>query len=251
MKVSYCKRWTRMSISKMYLDVIAGMEGFKEDAKFLNDLMVLARRMDAVKWTAPADSIKWDNYVVRDGKKAIDQHIGVCFEQAAALAHIWKNEIKSEIPVSAVYVRIIEKGKPWIGHADLIISKSPSEVYLVSPLRRKQRVRRYPSLDILMKQYLVNTILDINNTKLYDTLGFAEHTPKLTEYTLKLKEQVKETNIDDFDVKLTVYNPLDKSLYNKYTALEFGERILKKYGLYVPSKDLEKVKIEGVETIIE
>lgn len=239
-----------MSISKMYLDVVASMEGFKDDAKFLSDLMALARRMDAVKWTAPANSIKWDKYIVHDGKKAIDQHVGVCFEQTAALAHIWKNEIKSEVPATSVYVRIIEKGKPWIGHSDLIISKSPSELYLVAPLHRKQRVRRYPSLDVLMKQYLVNTILDINNTKLYDTLGFAEQTPKLTEYTLKLKEQVKETNIDDFDVKMAAYDPLDKSLYNKYTALEFGERILKKYGLYVPTKDFSNVKIEGVETII-
>lgn len=228
----------------MYLDVVASMEGFKEDAKFLSDLMVLARCMDEVKWTAPADSIKWDKYIVRDGKKAIDQHIGVCFEQAAALAHIWKNEIKSEIPVSAVYVRIIENGKPWIGHADLIILKSPSEVYLVAPLHHKDRIRKFPSLDVLMKQYLVNTIIDINNTKLHDTLG-------LTEYTLSLKKQVKETNIDDFDVKLTSYNPLDKSLYNKYTAFEFGERILKKYGLYEPTKDLSKVKIEGVETVIQ
>ena len=233
-----------MSISKMYLDVVAGMEGFKDDAKFLNDLMALARCIDEVKWTAPPDSVDWKKYVVRDGKKAIDTHIGVCFEQTAALAHIWKNEIKSEVPVSAVYVRIIEKGKPWIGHSNLIIPKSPSEVYLVSPLHRKQRVRRYPSLDVLMKQRLVNTILDISETKLDDTLGFSQ-------FALKLKEQVKEMNIDDFDVKLALYDPLDKSLYNKYTAPEFGERILKKYGLYKPTKDLSKVKIEGVETVLE
>lgn len=228
----------------MYVDVVASMEGFKEDAKFLDDLMVLARCMDEVRWTAPADSIKWDKYIIRDGKKALDQHIGVCFEQAAALAHLWKNEIKSEIPVSAVYMRVIEKGKPWTGHSDLIISKSPSELYLVAPLRRKQRIRRYPSLDVLMKQHLMNMIIDITQTKLVDTLG-------LTEYSLSLKEQVKETNIDDFDFELAVYDPLDKSLYNKYTALEFGERILKKYGLYKPTKDLSKVKIEGVETIIQ
>ena len=233
-----------MSISKMYLDVVASMEGFKEDAKFLDDLMVLARCIDEVKWTAPADSIKWDKYIIRDGKKAIDTHIGVCFEQAAALAHIWKNEIKSEIPVSAVYVRIIEKGKPLIGHANLIIRKSPSEVYLISPLHRKERVRKYPSIDVLMKQRLVKMITDITNNKLQSTLGFSQ-------FTLKLKEQVKETNIDDWDVELALYDPLDKSLYNKYTALEFGDHILKKYGLYVPSKDLSKVKIEGVETIIE
>ena len=228
----------------MYVDVVASMEGFKEDAKFLDDLMVLARCMDEVRWTAPADSIKWDKYIIRDGKKALDQHIGVCFEQAAALAHIWKNEIKSEIPVSAVYVRTIEKGKPWIGHANLIISKSPSEVYLVAPLDRKNRIRKYPSLDVLIKEELVNTILEINDTKLYDTLGFSQ-------FTLKLKEQVKEMNIDDWDVELAVYDPLDKSLYNKYTAPEFGNHILKKYGLYKPTKDLSKVKIEGVETIIQ
>lgn len=228
----------------MYVDVVASMEGFKEDAKFLNDLMTLARRMDAVKWTEPANSIKWDKYIVHDGKKAIDQHIGVCFEQAAALAHIWKNEIKSEIPVSAVYVRTIEKGKPWIGHANLIISKSPSEVYLVAPLDRKNRIRKYPSLDVLIKEELVNTILEINDTKLYDTLGFSQ-------FTLKLKEQVKEMNIDDWDVELALYDPLDKSLYNKYTAPEFGNYILKKYGLYKPAKDFSKVKIEGVETVIE
>ena len=233
-----------MSISKMYLDVIASMEGFKEDAKFLDDLMVLARCIDEVKWTAPADSIKWDKYIIRDGKKALDTHIGVCFEQTAALAHIWKNEIKSEIPVSAVYVRTIEKGKPLIGHANLIIRKSPSEVYLISPLHRKERVRKYPSIDVLMKQRLVKMITDITNNKLQSTLGFSQ-------FTLKLKEQVKETNIDAWDVKLALYDPLDKSLYNKYTALEFGDHILKKYGLYVPSKDLSKVKIEGVETIIE
>ena len=233
-----------MSISRLYLDVIVGMEGFKEDAKFLDDLMVLARCIDEVKWTAPADSIKWDKYIIRDGKKAIDTHIGVCFEQAAALAHIWKNEIKSEIPVSAVYVRTIEKGKPLIGHANLIIRKSPSEVYLISPLHRKERVRKYPSIDVLMKQRLVKMIIDITNNKLQSTLGFSQ-------FTLKLKEQVKEMNIDDWDVELALYDPLDKSLYNKYTALEFGDHILKKYGLYVPSKDLSKVKIEGVETIIE
>jgi len=233
-----------MSISKMYLDVIVGMEGFKEDAKFLDDLMVLARCIDEVKWTAPADSIKWDKYIIRDGKKALDTHIGVCFEQTAALAHIWKNEIKSEIPVSAVYVRTIEEGKPLIGHANLIIRKSPSEVYLISPLHRKERVRKYPSIDVLMKQRLVKMITDITNNKLQSTLGFSQ-------FTLKLKEQVKETNIDAWDVKLALYDPLDKSLYNKYTALEFGDHILKKYGLYVPSKDLSKVKIEGVETIIE
>jgi len=233
-----------MSISKMYLDVIVGMEGFKEDAKFLDDLMVLARCIDEVKWTAPADSIKWDRYIIRDGKKAIDTHIGVCFEQTAALAHIWKNEIKSEIPVSAVYVRTIEKGKPLIGHANLIIRKSPSEVYLISPLHRKERVRKYPSIDVLMKQRLVKMIIDITNNKLNSTLGFSQ-------FALKLKEQVKETNIDAWDVKLALYDPLDKSLYNKYTALEFGDHILKKYGLYVPSKDLSKVKIEGVETVLE
>ena len=233
-----------MSISKMYLDVIVGMEGFKEDAKFLDDLMVLARCIDEVKWTAPADSIKWDKYIIRDGKKALDTHIGVCFEQTAALAHIWKDELNSEIPVSAVYMRVIEKGKPWTGHSDLIISKSPSEVYLVAPLRRKERIRKYPSLDVLMKQHLMNMIIDITQTKLVDTLG-------LTEYSLSLKEQVRETNIDDFDFELAVYDPLDKSLYNKYTAFEFGERILKKYGLYKPTKDLSKVKIEGVETIIQ
>ena len=233
-----------MSISKMYLDVIAGMEGFKEDAKFLDDLMTLARCIDEVKWTAPADSIKWDKYIIRDGKKALDTHIGVCFEQTAALAHLWKNEIKSEIPVSAVYVRTIEKGKPLIGHANLIIRKSPSEVYLISPLHRKERVRKYPSIDVLMKQRLVKMITDITNNKLQSTLGFSQ-------FALKLKEQVKETNIDAWDVKLALYDPLDKSLYNKYTALEFGDHILKKYGLYVPSKDLSKVKIEGVETIIE
>ena len=233
-----------MSISKMYLDVVASMEGFKEDAKFLDDLMVLARCMDEVKWTAPADSIKWDKYIIRDGKKALDTHIGVCFEQTAALAHLWKNEIKSEIPVSAVYVRTIEKGKPLIGHANLIIRKSPSEVYLISPLHRKERVRKYPSIDVLMKQRLVKMIIDITNNKLHSTLGFSQ-------FALKLKEQVKETNIDDWDVELALYDPLDKSLYNKYTALEFGDHILKKYGLYVPSKDLSKVKIEGVETIIE
>lgn len=233
-----------MSISKMYVDVVASMESFKEDAKFLNDLMALARRMDAVRWTEPANSIKWDNYVVRDGKKAIDQHIGVCFEQTAALAHIWKNEIKSEVPISAMFMQVIEKGKPWIGHSDLIISKSSSELYLVAPLRRKQRIRRYPSLDVLMKQHLVNMIIDISNTKLDDTVGFSQ-------FAFKLKEQVKEMNIDDFDVRLALYDPLDKSLYNKYTAPEFGERILKKYGLYKPTEDLSKVKIEGVKTIIE
>ena len=233
-----------MSISKMYLDVVAGMEGFKEDAKFLSDLMTLARRIDAVKWTEPANSVGWDKYVVRDGKKAIDQHIGVCFEQAAALAHMWKNEIKSEIPVTSIFMRIIENDKPWIGHANLIISKSPSELYLVAPLHRKNRIRKYPSLDVLMKQHLVDTIIDINNTKLYDTLGFSQ-------FTLKLKEQVKEMNIDDWDVELALYDPLDKSLYNKYTALEFGNRIIKKYGLYKPTEDFSKVKIEGVETIIE
>ena len=233
-----------MSISKMYLDAIVSMEGFKEDAKFLDDLMVLARCMDEVRWTAPADSIKWDKYIIRDGKKALDQHIGVCFEQAAALAHLWKNEIKSEIPVSAMFMRVVAEDRPWIGHADLIIRKSPSEVYLISPLRRKERIRRYPSLDVLVKQHLVNMIIDITNNKLHSTLGFSQ-------FTLKLKEQVKETNIDDFDFELAVYDPLDKSVYNKYTALEFGDHILKKYGLYVPSKDLSKVKIEGVETIIE
>ena len=233
-----------MSISKMYLDVIVGMEGFKEDAKFLDDLMVLARCIDEVKWTAPADSIKWDKYIIRDGKKALDTHIGVCFEQTAALAHLWKNEIKSEIPVSAVYVRTIEKGKPLIGHANLIIRKSPSEVYLISPLHRKERVRKYPSIDVLMKQRLVKMITDITNNKLQSTLGFSQ-------FTLKLKEQVKEMNIDDWDVELALYDPLDKSLYNKYTAPEFGNRIIKKYGLYKPTKDLSKVKIEGVETIIQ
>ena len=233
-----------MSISKMYLDVIVGMEGFKDDIKFINNLMILAREMEEVKWIAPPNSVKWNKYVVRDGKKAIDQHIGVCFEQTAALAHLWKNEIKSEIPVSAVYVRTIEKGKPLIGHANLIIRKSPSEVYLISPLHRKERVRKYPSIDVLMKQRLVKMITDITNNKLQSTLGFSQ-------FTLKLKEQVKETNIDDWDVELALYDPLDKSLYNKYTALEFGDHILKKYGLYVPSKDLSKVKIEGVETIIE
>lgn len=233
-----------MSISKMYLDVVAGMEGFKEDAKFSNDLMILARKMDAVKWTEPADSIKWDKYIVRDGKKAIDRHIGVCFEQTAALAHIWKNEIKSEIPVTSIFTRVIEGDKSWIGHSDLIISKSPSELYLVAPLCRKQRVRRYPSIDVLMKQHLVNAIFDISNTKLDDTLGFSQ-------FTLKLKEQVKEMNIDDWDVELALYDPLDKSLYNKYTAPEFGNYILKKYGLYKPAKDFSKVKIEGVETVIE
>ena len=233
-----------MSISKMYLDVVASMEGFKDDAKFLNDLMTLARRMDAVRWTEPADSIKWDKYMVRDGKKAIDTHIGVCFEQTAALAHIWKNEIKSEVPVSAMFMQVIEKGKPWVGHSDLIISKSPSELYLVAPLRRKQRIRRYPSLDVLMKQRLVDTIIEISDIKLDDTVGFSQ-------FALKLKEQVKEMNIDDFDVRLALYDPLDKSLYNKYTAYEFGDRILKKYGLYKPTEDLSKVKIEGVKTIIE
>lgn len=233
-----------MSISKMYVDVVASMEGFKDDIKFINNLMILAREMEEVKWIAPPNSVKWNKYVVRDGKKAIDQHIGVCFEQTAALAHIWKDELNSEIPVSAVYMRVIEKGKPWTGHSDLIISKSPSELYLVAPLRRKQRIRRYPSLDVLMKQHLMNMIIDITQTKLVDTLG-------LTEYSLSLKEQVKETNIDDFDFELAVYDPLDKSLYNKYTAFEFGERILKKYGLYKPTKDLSKVKIEGVETIIQ
>lgn len=233
-----------MSISKMYLDVVAGMEVFKDDAKFLNDLMILARRMDTVKWTEPANSIKWDKYIVRDGKKAIDQHIGVCFEQTAALAHIWKNEIKSEIPVTAMFMRVIEGDKSWVGHSDLIISKSPSELYLVAPLRRKQRVRRYPSIDVLLKQHLMNAIIDISNTKLDDTLGFSQ-------FTLKLKEQVKEMNIDDWDVELALYDPLDKSLYNKYTAPEFGNYILKKYGLYKPTEDLSKVKIEGVETVIE
>lgn len=233
-----------MSISKMYLDVVAGMEGFKEDVKFLNDLMTLSRRMNEVKWTEPANSIKWDKYIVRDGKKAIDQHIGVCFEQTAALAHIWKNEIKSEIPVTAMFMRVIEGDKSWVGHSDLIISKSPSELYLVAPLRRKQRIRRYPSLDVLVKQHLVNAIFDISNTKLDDTLGFSQ-------FTLKLKEQVKEMNIDDWDVELALYDPLDKSLYNKYTAPEFGNYILKKYGLYKPTEDLLKVKIEGVETVIE
>ena len=233
-----------MSISRLYLDVIASNESFKDDAKFLNDLMTLARRMSAVKWTEPPDSVNWNKYIVSDGKKAIDKHIGICFEQTAALAHIWKDELNSEIPVSAVYMRVIEKGKPWTGHSDLIISKSPSEVYLVAPLRRKERIRKYPSLDVLMKQHLMNMIIDITQTKLVDTLG-------LTEYSLSLKEQVRETNIDDFDFELAVYDPLDKSLYNKYTAFEFGERILKKYGLYKPTKDLSKVKIEGVETIIQ
>ena len=228
----------------MYLDVVASMEGFKDDIKFINNLMILAREMEEVKWIAPPNSVKWNKYVVRDGKKAIDQHIGVCFEQTAALAHIWKNEITSEIPFSAVYVRTIEKGKPWIGHANLIISKSPSEVYLVAPLDRKNRIRKYPSLDVLIKEELVNTILEINDTKLYDTLGFSQ-------FTLKLKEQVKEMNIDDWDVELALYDPLDKSLYNKYTAPEFGNYILKKYGLYKPAKDFSKVKIEGVETVIE
>lgn len=228
----------------MYVDVVASMEGFKEDAKFLDDLMVLARCMDEVKWTAPANSVGWDKYVVRDGKKAIDQHTGVCFEQAAALAHIWKNEIKSEIPVTSIFMRMIEGDKPWIGHANLIISKSPSELYLVAPLHRKNRIRKYPSLDVLMKQHLMDMIIDISNEKLYNTLGFSQ-------FTLKLKEQVKEMNIDDWDVELALYDPLDKSLYNKYTALEFGNHIIKKYGLYKPTKDLSKVKIEGVETVIE
>ena len=115
-----------MSISRLYLDVIVGMEGFKDDIKFINNLMILAREMEEVKWIAPPNSVKWNKYVVRDGKKAIDQHIGVCFEQTAALAHIWKDELNSEIPVSAVYMRVIEKGKPWTGHSDLIISKSSS-----------------------------------------------------------------------------------------------------------------------------
>ena len=83
-----------MSISRLYLDVIASNESFKDDAKFLNDLMTLARRMSAVKWTEPPDSVNWNKYIVSDGKKAIDKHIGICFEQTAALAHIWKNEIK-------------------------------------------------------------------------------------------------------------------------------------------------------------
>ena len=85
-----------MSISRLYLDVIVGMEGFKDDIKFINNLMILAREMEEVKWIAPPNSVKWNKYIIRDGKKAIDTHIGVCFEQAAALAHIWKNEIKSE-----------------------------------------------------------------------------------------------------------------------------------------------------------
>ena len=95
-----------------------------------------------------------------------------------------------------------------------------------------------------MKQHLVDTIIDISVEKLYNTLGFSQ-------FTLKLKEQVKEMNIDDWDVELALYDPLDKSLYNKYTAPEFGNRIIKKYGLYKPTKDLSKVKIEGVETIIQ
>ena len=233
-----------MSISKMYLDVIVGMEGFKEDAKFLSDLMTLARRIDAVKWMAPPDDVILTKYVVCDSKKAIDRHVGVCFEQTAALAHIWKNEIKSEVPVSAIYERELKKGDPFVGHSDLIISKSSSEVYLVAPLHRKQRIRRYPSLDVLLKQYLVDTIINITNTKLHDTLGLAD-------YTLELKEQVKEANIDDFDIELVLYNPLDKSLYNKYTVFEFGERIIEEYGLYKPTEDLSSVKIEGVETVLE
>lgn len=47
-----------MSISKMYLDVVAGMESFKEDIKFINNLMILAREMEEVKWIAPPNSVK-------------------------------------------------------------------------------------------------------------------------------------------------------------------------------------------------
>ena len=233
-----------MSISKMYLDVVAGMEGFKDDAKFLNDLMTLARRMNAVKWTEPADSVKWDNYVVRDGKKAIDTHIGICFEQTAALAHIWKNEIKSEIPITAVFGRQFNGDEYWGDHSDLIILKSPTEVYLAAPLDRKNRIRKYPSLDVLIKEELVARVISAANSRLRNTLGFSQ-------YMFKLKEQVKAMDIDHINIELSLYDPLDKTLYNKYTVDEFGDLIIKKYGLYKPTKDLSTVKIEGVETVLE
>ena len=233
-----------MSISRLYLDVIASNESFKDDAKFLNDLMTLARRMTAVKWTEPPDSVNWNKYIVGDGKKAIDKHIGICFEQTAALAHIWKNEIKSEIPITAVFGRQFNGDEYWGDHSDLIILKSPTEVYIAAPLDRKDRIRRYPSLDVLMKEELERRVISAANARLRNTLGFSQ-------YMLKLKEQVKAMDIDHINIELSLYDPLDKTLYNKYTIDEFGNRIIKKYGLYKPTKDLSKVKIEGVETIIQ
>ena len=233
-----------MSISKMYLDVVAGMESFKEDAEFLSDLMTLARIMSEIKWTEPPDSVGWNKYIVGDGKKAIDKHIGICFEQTAALAHMWKDEIKSEIPITAVFGRQFNGDEYWGDHSDLIILKSPTEVYIAAPLDRKDRIRRYPSLDVLMKEELEHRVISAANARLRNTLGFSQ-------YMLKLKEQVKAMNIDHIDIELSLYDPLDKTLYNKYTIDEFGNHIIKKYGLYKPTKDFSKVKIEGVETIIE
>ena len=233
-----------MSISKMYLDVVAGMESFKEDAEFLSDLMTLARIMSEIKWTEPPDSVGWNKYIVGDGKKAIDKHIGICFEQTAALAHMWKDEIKSKIPIAAVFGRQFNGDEYWGDHSDLIILKSPTEVYIAAPLDRKDRIRRYPSLDVLMKEELEHRVISAANARLRNTLGFSQ-------YMLKLKEQVKAMNIDHINIELSLYDPLDKTLYNKYTINEFGNRIIKKYGLYKPTKDFSKVKIEGVETIIE
>ena len=95
-----------------------------------------------------------------------------------------------------------------------------------------------------MKEELERRVISAANARLRNTLGFSQ-------YMLKLKEQVKAMDIDHINIELSLYDPLDKTLYNKYTIDEFGNRIIKKYGLYKPTEDLSKVKIEGVETVLE
>ena len=61
---------------------------------------------------------------------------------------------------------------------------------------------------------------------------------------------MKSNDFNQYDFAISKFDPLDRSLYDKYDSIEFGNRIIKKYGIIDSSTmNFDKVKLEVIKVV--
>ena len=232
-----------MSVGKLYTDnTIVGMEDY--DRKFLEDMLFVSNWIHDIKWILHDEDKGWDHVLIENPTKTLKKKHGVCFELCGAMAHIWKNIIKSDVPCYGIFQGIISPKNPptrLVGHSDFVIEKSKTECFLFTPLSRNTRIIKYNGINALYKT-LYSEIVSISTSALI----FGANN---RSYPSVLFDKIKNTDFSSYDCFLSKYDATDKSLYDKYNATQFGSIVAKKYGK-IDSSKLNLEKIEVKETTI-
>jgi len=126
-------------------------------------------------------------------------------------------------PGYGIYTNVNSKRTDFPGHSDFVVEKNKNVVYIFTPYSREHRILKCNGIQAWYKSMyleLVETAVD------YTLYGFNNSNNK--SYPEILLDRLKSNDFNQYDFAISKFDPLDRSLYDKYDSIEFGNKIIKK-----------------------